>query len=269
LTEKLPAMYFYAESWISGTRDLTLSQRGVYIDLLSYSQTLNGKGLPNDLDELCRMVLPYTADLEQAEKDRADLVSVINKKFEEKEGRFFNNRQHEEFLKGLELSRSRSKAGKQSAFVKGLLQQNANKEDKDKDNDKDYSINKRIKFFEEFWKINKRKIAKGQSAKAYNNLPIEWIDQPQLLAEKYNKHYQEKLEYSKHPATWLNGQCYLDEITTIESTSTENFGIQPKKSYKEYVNFVKKGIRSTSISDDMVLQMKKDGLITEEEFKEW
>ena len=262
-------MYFYAESWISGTRDLTLSQRGVYIDLLSYSQTLNGKGLPNDLDELCRMVLPYTADLEQAEKDRADLVSVINKKFEEKEGRFFNNRQHEEFLKGLELSRSRSKAGKQSAFVKGLLQQNANKEDKDKDNDKDYSINKRIKFFEEFWKINKRKIAKGQSAKAYNNLPIEWIDQPQLLAEKYNKHYQEKLEYSKHPATWLNGQCYLDEITTIESTSTENFGIQPKKSYKEYVNFVKKGIRSTSISDDMVLQMKKDGLITEEEFKEW
>ena len=215
------------------------------------------------------MVLPYTADLEQAEKDRADLVSVINKKFEEKEGRFFNNRQHEEFLKGLELSRSRSKAGKQSAFVKGLLQQNANKEDKDKDNDKDYSINKRIKFFEEFWKINKRKIAKGQSAKAYNNLPIEWIDQPQLLAEKYNKHYQEKLEYSKHPATWLNGQCYLDEITTIESTSTENFGIQPKKSYKEYVNFVKKGIRSTSISDDMVLQMKKDGLITEEEFKEW
>jgi hypothetical protein len=267
LTEKLPAMYFYAESWISGTRDLTLSQRGVYIDLLSYSQTLNGKGLPNDLDELCRMVLPYTADLEQAEKDRADLVSVINKKFEEKEGRFFNNRQHEEFLKGLELSRSRSKAGKQSAFVKGLLQQNANKEDKDKD--KDYSINKRIKFFEEFWKINKRKIAKGQSAKAYNNLPIEWIDQPQLLAEKYNKHYQEKLEYSKHPATWLNGQCYLDEITTIESTSTENFGIQPKKSYKEYVNFVKKGIRSTSISDDMVLQMKKDGLITEEEFKEW
>ena len=267
MTEKLPAMYFYAESWISGTRDLTLSQRGVYIDLLSYSQTLNGKGLPNDLDELCRMVLPYTADLEQAEKDRADLVSVINKKFEEKEGRFFNNRQHEEFLKGLELSRSRSKAGKQSAFVKGLLQQNINKEDKDKD--KDYSINKRIEFFEEFWKINKRKIAKGQSAKAYNNLPIEWIDQPQLLAEKYNKHYQEKLEYSKHPATWLNGQCYLDEITTIESTPTENFGIQPKKSHKEYVNFVKKGIRSTSISDDMVRQMKKEGLITEEEFKAW
>ena len=253
-------MYFYAESWISGTRDLTLSQRGVYIDLLSYSQTLNGKGLPNDLDELCRMVLPYTADLEQAEKDRADLVSVINKKFEEKEGRFFNNRQHEEFLKGLELSRSRSKAGKQSAFVKGLLQQNANKEDKDKD--KDYSINKRIKFFEEFWKINKRKIAKGQSAKAYNNLPIEWIDQPQLLAEKYNKHYQEKLEYSKHPATWLNGQCYLDEITTIESTPTE-------KNYKDYVWFVQKGMRSTRISDDMVRKMREENLITEEQFKAW
>ena len=253
-------MYFYAESWISGTRDLTLSQRGVYIDLLSYSQTLNGKGLPNDLDELCRMVLPYTADLEQAEKDRADLVSVISKKFEEKEGRFFNNRQHEEFLKGLELSRSRSKAGKQSAFVKGLLQQNANKEDKDKD--KDYSINKRIKFFEEFWKINKRKIAKGQSAKAYNNLPIEWIDQPQLLAEKYNKHYQEKLEYSKHPATWLNGQCYLDEITTIESTPTE-------KNYKDYVWFVQKGMRSTRISDDMVRKMREENLITEEQFKAW
>ena len=266
MNEKLPAMYFYVESWLSGTRSMTTSQRGIYIDLLAYSQSYNGKGLPSNLDELCRMVLPYTSDLELAEQMRTDLINVIKSKFVEKEGRFFNDRQHQEYEKGLELSKNRSKAGKQGSFAKALLKQNTSKVDKDKDI---YTINNRVKFFEEFWKLNKRKIAKGQSGNAYNKLPNEWVDKPQLLAEKYNKHYQEKLEYSKHPSTWLNGQCYLDEVSTIESTPTENFGIQPKKSHKDYVNFVKKGIRSTSISDDMVRLMRKEGLITEEEFKAW
>ena len=261
MNDKLPAMYFFVESWLSGTRSMTTSQRGIYIDLLAYSQTFNGKGLPSNLDELCRMVLPYTTDLKLAEEMRTDLLNVIKSKFLEKEGRFFNERQHIEFEKGLELTKSRSKAGKQSAFVKALLQQNSNKEDRDKDKDI-YTINNRVKFFEEFWKINKRKIAKGQSGNAYNKLPNEWVDKPKLLAEKYNKHYQEKMEYSKHPATWLNGQCYLDEVSTVESTPTE-------KTYKDYVWFVQKGMRSTRISDDMVHRMRKEGLITEEQFKAW
>jgi len=45
--------------------------------------------------------------------------------------------------------------------------------------------------------------------------------------------------------------------------------VQPKKSHKDYVNFVKRGIRTTFISDDMVRQMRRENLITEEEFKAW
>ena len=48
-------------------------------------------------------------------------------------------------------------------------------------------------------------------------------------------------------------------------------GIQLRKDddYKKWVTWVKRGRRHLSISDDMVLRMKKEKLITEEEYKAW
>ena len=34
-SDNIPALYFYVESWITGTQDLTPQQRGIYIQLLS------------------------------------------------------------------------------------------------------------------------------------------------------------------------------------------------------------------------------------------
>ena len=65
---------------------------------------------------------------------------------------------------------------------------------------------------------------------------------------------------------WLKQNRWEEELPTKKE---ETYNVQPEKSYKDYVWFVKKGMRSTRISDDMVRQMRKENLITEEEFKKW
>ena len=52
MIEKLPAMYFFPNDYIASTRSLTMAQRGIYTDLLFVSHTMNGKGLPCNIDEL-------------------------------------------------------------------------------------------------------------------------------------------------------------------------------------------------------------------------
>jgi len=127
--------------------------------------------------------------------------------------------------------------------------------------------------FNLFWSKVNRKISKGQSERAYSKLAEEWRSKPEALAELYNKHCSSvnEIQFSQHPSTWLNAQGYLDQEVTPKPTSTDNFGIQPKEvdEYLKWVRFVKIGMRSTKISDDMVARMRKEGLITEEQFKAW
>jgi hypothetical protein len=127
--------------------------------------------------------------------------------------------------------------------------------------------------FDVFWSKVNRKISKGQSERAYSKLAEEWGSKPEALAELYNKHCSSvnEIQFSQHPSTWLNAQGYLDQEVTSKPTTTDNFGIQPKEDdeYLKWVRFVQKGMRSTKISDDMVVKMRKEGLITEEQFKAW
>src|SRR5210317_1777457 len=133
---KMKAMWFFCDDWIADTRNLTPQQRGIYIDLLSYS---HGKGLPNDIDELCRMVIPYTPDLEKMEELRADVIKVVKDKYVLVDNRYVNLKQQEEFEKGVELSTKRSEARKKHTpkVDRVLLEQNDNNVDRDRDRDID------------------------------------------------------------------------------------------------------------------------------------
>tara|TARA_B100000900_G_scaffold177317_1_gene150305 strand:+ start:2800 stop:3582 length:783 start_codon:yes stop_codon:yes gene_type:complete len=137
-----------------------------------------------------------------------------------------------------------------------------NKHNKRNNKDNKYILSK----FDEFWSKVKRKVSKGQSEKAFKKLAREWIDKPSELADLYNQHCASKddIQFSQHPSTWLNGKGFEDTIETSQPTTSS----QPKN-YKNYVFFVKKGIRTTNISDDMVLKMYEEKLITEQEYKNW
>ena len=114
MIDKLPAMYLFTNDYITGTRTLSLAERGIYIDLLCFSQGSHGKGLPNDVRELAKMVLPFELDAEKNEENMASLIKVLNAKFYIENNRYFNKRQHLEYVKGLELSNTRSQSRKKA-----------------------------------------------------------------------------------------------------------------------------------------------------------
>ena len=137
MIDKLPAMYLFTNDYITGTRTLSLAERGIYIDLLCFSQNNHGKGLPNNLQELAKMVLPFELNPEKNEENMASLIKVLNTKFYLENNRYFNRRQHLEYVKGLELSNTRSQARKKKKVVNDLSDQKENNVDKDKDKNKD------------------------------------------------------------------------------------------------------------------------------------
>ena len=57
--EKMEAIWFWKDKWLTGTRDLTPQQKGHYIDMICSS---DGKGLPQDIREIYQLILPFTED---------------------------------------------------------------------------------------------------------------------------------------------------------------------------------------------------------------
>ena len=82
----------------------------------------------------------------------------------------------------------------------------------------------------------------------------------------YSDSQKEKSLSAPMVSTWINGKNWEHyETTPIK----DEFKMPVEKTYKDYVWMVKKQMRSTRISDDMVVTMRKENLITEEEYKAW
>ena len=117
---------------------------------------------------------------------------------------------------------------------------------------------------------SKLSIKRGSKTVAYSSwLKFAKDIKPDTLIEKYNAlcSQSDDPKFIPHFSTWLNHSRWEEELPT--KIDNDNFGIQTKKSHKDYVYAVKKGMRLLTITDDMVRQMRKENLITEEEFKKW
>jgi hypothetical protein len=67
--------------------------------------------------------------------------------------------------------------------------------------------------FETFWKAYPRKASKGQARKAYIAALKRGIGADVLLAgaRRYASDTKRDPDFTKHAATWINGECWLDE----------------------------------------------------------
>ena len=225
MIDKLPAMYFFPNDYIASTRSLTMAQRGIYTDLLFFSHTMNGKGLPCDINELCKLIFQMTFDLEEMEQNRADLIYVLEKKFYIENDRYFNKRQQIEFVKGIELSNKRSLARKKSKekFDSVLSDQIDVSLDKDTDTDKYFNNN--------IW--SKLKVKRGSKKLAFDKwLKIKDTIDSDLIVNKFNNLCKETSDniYVPHFATWLNQERFNDE----DIFSIDNF----KKTHNITANFL-------------------------------
>ena len=258
---KLPWTKLYFSDFLNGCRGLTHQQKGIYFTLFCLAGMENGRGLPNDFDELCLSVNVYDKNPEKVEELKHDLTLVLNKKFILFEERYHNQRQLDDFNNEIQTIKNKSMAGKMSVMNKRSTQA------KQKLNTVSESESISI-FNNDIWPNLKFK--KGSKVVALNSYLKKAFDiDKETLIKKYNELCSTTTDPKFMPyfSTWLNQERWEEEISVKKET--DNFGIQPKKSHKDYVFFVKKGMRSTAISDDMVRQMREENLITEEEFKEW
>ena len=258
---KLPWTKLYFSDFLNGCRGLTHQQKGIYFTLFCLAGMENGRGLPNDFDELCLSVNVYDKNPEKVEELKHDLTLVLNKKFILVDNRYHNQRQLDDFNNEIQTIKNKSMAGKMSVMNKRSTQA------KQKLNTVSESESISI-FNNDIWPNLKFK--KGSKVVALNSYLKKALDiDKETLIKKYNELCSSTADpkFIPHFSTWLNQERWEEEISVKKET--DNFGIQPKKSHKDYVFFVKKGMRSTAISDDMVRQMRKENLITEEEFKKW
>jgi hypothetical protein len=62
--------------------------------------------------------------------------------------------------------------------------------------------------FEAFWEVYPRKVGKGAARKAYRHA-LKRASHAEILAGA--KRYRPDPGFTKHPTTWLNADCWLDE----------------------------------------------------------
>jgi hypothetical protein len=71
--------------------------------------------------------------------------------------------------------------------------------------------------FAAFWDVYPRRVAKGQARKAWKTAVVKGGVDPKAIilgAERYrdDRHRRSQaINYTKHPGTWLNGECWLEQ----------------------------------------------------------
>ena len=108
-------------------------------------------------------------------------------------------------------------------------------------------INIYTQSFEDFWSIipSKMRKGKGKAFKAFKKSKYELTIEE--LSERYRKHHELNGEFTKHPATWLNQECWLDdEVQNSQEQPTlkdrmEKLGYIHRGSEGNYEQFSKDG----------------------------
>ena len=221
---KLPWTKLYYSDFLNGCRGLTHQQKGIYFTLFCLAGMENGRGLPNDFDELCLSVNIYDKNPEKVEELKHDLTLVLNKKFILFEERYHNQRQLDDFNNEVQTIKNKSMAGKISVLNKRSTQA------KQKLNT--VSESESISYFNYIWENIKYK--KGSKVVALSSYLKKAFDiDKETLIKKYNDLCLNTTDpkFIPHFSTWLNQERWEEEISVKKET--DNFGIQLRNGKKK------------------------------------
>ena len=250
-----PYIDFYYSDWRMGCSGMTAQQEGLYMRLFCHLGTANGRGLPNDFNFIYRMVADPSDDAELVQQQKEDLMWVITHKLTLIEGRYHQLVQKKRREDKVEIVKIRQESGKKGGLAKA-------KQTFSKPSESDSES------YNYIW--SKISIKRGSKTVAYSSWLKNAKDiKPDTLIEKYNAlcSQSDDPKFIPHFSTWLNHSRWEEELPT--KIVTDNFGVQPQKSHKDYVHAVKKGMRLLAITDDMVKRMHYEKLISDDEFKAW
>lgn len=221
---KMPWIRFFPSDWLAGTRGMSAVETGVYITLIA-TMYERGEPIPEDHARLARLCGASNSSFAKAIE-----TLVVEGKIVRVEGGLWNDRVEKEQVYLSEKSEVARRAGKISAEKR---KQNQGEDATDvqpafnerSTNQKPEARSQKIssslrseetiehEFENHFWPVYPRKAGKGQALKAYR--AARKRAELDVILEGVRRYSSERSgedpTFTRHGATWLNGQGWLDE----------------------------------------------------------
>lgn len=208
MSKELPYFRFIVQEWQNG--DISIEDyevQGLFINVCAYywvkdcsiTLALLKRRFRNDIKLLNHLL--DTGILKHDDQTDFIQINFLNEQFDQ--------------LSKLRKSRqdAGSKGGKQkSSKAKAKLKQNRSYKDKDKDKDKDKES------FDQFWDLYDYKKGKTKAEQKWNKLTDSEREKAIRAIPAYIESTPDK-NYRKHPATWLNGKHWEDEVIIQKSSN--------------------------------------------------
>ena len=229
----------------NATRHLSRLERGIYRDLIDLYYD-SEKPLTNDLTSLCRKVIATT------EQERTAVQQVLNEYFAETENGWINDRCQDEIDKYHSNLDAKSAAGKASGEARRAkkhkqpvdnkdnqtgveqvlngcsdsFEQNRTKQEPLTNNHKPVTKEKNVVCrFNDFWNVYPVKKGKKKSLEKWKTRKLDDIAD-MIIEDVVNRARADSgwLDgYIPHPATYINGDCWNDEITVSKRPREKTF----------------------------------------------
>jgi uncharacterized protein YdaU (DUF1376 family) len=250
---KMPKMNLWIDAFNSDTSFLTDEELGIYFRLIFFAWGREGY-LPKDLEFIVNLT---------RNKNSNAINKIIKLYWIEDDKGYYQKRLKEEYERAVQMTENAKKSAqsrwgvvKESDSPPNVLKlEHPNATAMRSHSERNASISKSISIskyninnhFDIFWEKICYKVNKGQARRNYSKLHKDWLEEPEMLAKKYNQYYDllKDKQYAQHPSTWLNAEGFLNEGITIDEKSDEE--MQDWK-FKGDVEMRKKGIKPLSWS---------------------
>lgn len=213
----------YVGDYQRKTSHLSILEHGAYNLLLDHYYA-TGRPLPANASVLHRICRAFASD------EQAAVQSVIDQFFYLENGFYYNKKAEQELAKRCNLSEKRRQAAQKRHHPDDAIAgANAKQMDVQLDTQpqpqphiEDIYIGENEKpggkqrenEFEQFWSAYPRKVAKGAARRAFKGCCPKKVGLDALIdaAKRYaEKRKGQDVSFTKHPATWLNSEGWLDE----------------------------------------------------------
>lgn len=207
---------FYVGDYVRDTKRLTIRQDGVYRRLLDEYYATETP-LPLDHEECYRIVVATNDD------ERADVDLILDRYFFELDGCYHNEKADSLIEQASKQRATNRRIAAQRTVDEPSTKRSTNRAtNRTTSNPTNRSPNQTPdtrqlkkedskKEFDEWYEHYPLKKARGRAETAFNTAR-KHVDLETLIAA--TKRYAAEVagtNYVKHPATWLNGKCWLDE----------------------------------------------------------
>jgi uncharacterized protein YdaU (DUF1376 family) len=222
-----PFMPLWVGDFMLKTGDLDARETGAYLLLLMAMWSRDGS-LPADQKKLQRVA--------KCGREWPSVWATIGHYFDEAEGRITNRRLTEELQKVCAKREVNAHNGGLGGRAKALKDKEAHLANATVSPQQSYSESERREEigkpisppdgFAEFWAIVPRKVAKPAALKAYR-AALKRADRQTILdgMARYAESRRGKdMQFTVHPATWLNGDRWADEAPSQKTGGDDQFG---------------------------------------------